>query len=74
MNELRAKSYGGSAGGGSSRRSKKKARTGKRRPVFNGVVVLTAAEYAQFEECTTNPGEPTEATRRGADLLRKLYG
>jgi hypothetical protein len=74
MNEYRARPYGGGAGGGSNLRSKKKRKASKRPPAFNGVVALSAAEYARIEECTTNPGEPTEAARRGADLLRKLYG
>jgi hypothetical protein len=42
--------------------------------LFNGTVALTASEFARAEECMTNPGEPTAAARRGAALLRKLYG
>jgi hypothetical protein len=69
--EYKTRGYGGGAGGGS--RSKKKTRGTKRRPAFNGVVALNGADYARFEECMTNPGEPTEATRQGAAVLRTLY-
>lgn len=55
------------------RRKDKKAKAVKRPVVFNGVVTLTTSEYARIEECNLNPGSPTEANQRGADLLRKLY-
>lgn len=70
MKELKAKPVGwGSEGSG---RHKKGRRTAAQ--AFNGVVELTTTEYARFEECMTNPGEPTEAAKRGAALIRKLYG
>jgi hypothetical protein len=71
MDELRARSFGeGSASGGAVKRKAKKS---KRASGFNGVLTLTAAEYARFEECMTNPGDPTTASQEGAEMLRKLY-
>jgi hypothetical protein len=66
--ELKARS-GGGAHGVSGRKPRKRAW----KP-FNGVLKLDAAEDARFEECMTNPGEPTEAMYKAAELLRKLYG
>jgi hypothetical protein len=72
MSGLKAKPFGG--GGGAVSRGAKKRGRGRSQSAFNGVVVLTAAEYDSLEQCQTNPAEPTEAARRGATLLRKLYG
>jgi hypothetical protein len=38
------------------------------------VLVLSEEAFARFEECMSNPGEPTEANRRAAELALKLYG
>jgi hypothetical protein len=70
--EYKAKSYG-ERGASSSGRQTKKLRA-SRGSTFNGVVTLTAKEYARAEECLRKPGEPSEASKRGAALLRKLYG
>ncbi len=43
------------------------------RASFNGVVTLTASEYARVQQCMGNPGEPSQSAQQGADLLRKLY-
>jgi hypothetical protein len=40
---------------------------------FNGVTILDAAEFEQFEKCMMNPGEPSEAILEGEALLEKLY-
>ena len=72
MSGLKAKPFGG-GGGGVSRKSSGRGK-GRNQSAFNGVVVLTAAEYDLLEQCQTKPGEPTEAAQRGAALLRKLYG
>lgn len=41
---------------------------------FNGIVTLDTVEFAQFEKCMMNPGEPTESILQGEALLQKLYG
>jgi hypothetical protein len=71
--EYKAAPAGGDTAGRSSHHKAKvlKKKTGG---VFHGAIALTAAEFARAEECMTNPGEPTAAARRGAALLRKLYG
>jgi hypothetical protein len=71
MEKIKARAWEGGAGGGGGRKAKKSAMG--HRQAFNGVVELDAAEYARFEQCMTSPGEPTQATRMGAALLRKLY-
>jgi hypothetical protein len=54
---------------------KKAARkTAKKATRFDGVLVLSSTAFARFEECMKNPGEPTVANKRGAEMLRKLYG
>lgn len=70
--EYKAAPAGGdTAGRSSTNKARMLKKTGG---VFNGAIALTAAEFARAEECMTNPGEPTAAARRGAALLRKLYG
>jgi hypothetical protein len=70
--EYKAKSYGGGSTSSSGRQTKKLRVS--RGSTFNGVVTLAAKEYAQAEECLKKPGEPSEASKRGAALLKKLYG
>jgi hypothetical protein len=72
----------GHEGGGASGGSKKLARAERKRnkisldvsEPMNGLLVLSAKGFARFETCMKEPGEPTEANRRGAALLRSLYG
>jgi hypothetical protein len=72
MDELRARSFGeGSASGGAAKKKAKK--NTKKGASFNGVLTLTASEFARFEECMNNPGEPTAASQQGAEMLRRLY-
>ena len=49
-------------------------KTENRGGAFNGVVTLDAVEFAQFEKCMMDPGEPTELILQGDALLQKLYG
>jgi hypothetical protein len=70
--EYKARSYG-DVGTSSSGRRVKKTTTASRRADFNGVVALTATEFARVKECMGNPGSPTKRTAGGAELLRKLY-
>jgi hypothetical protein len=70
---LKAKPYAGSGVAAAvAGKTKRRERAGL--STFNGVVVLNEAEFARLEQCMTNPGEPTEAAHRGAELLKKLYG
>jgi hypothetical protein len=76
MNEIKARGYeGGASGGGSKRREaiRKAVAPFKGRRAFNGVLTLSPKAFARFEECMKNPGEPTPANKRGAQLLRTLY-
>jgi hypothetical protein len=76
--EYKAKGHeGGSASGGSKKpvrteRMKNKAASVAAKSM-NGLLVLSTKGFARFEACMKNPGEPTEANRRGASLLRNLY-
>ena len=70
--EYKARSYG-DAGTSSSGRRVKKTTTASRRADFNGVVALTATEFARVKECMGNPGARRKRTAGGAELLRKLY-
>jgi len=65
--EYKARSYD-DAGTSSSGRRVKKTTTASRRADFNGVVALTATEFARVRECLGNPGSPTEANRRGSGV------
>jgi hypothetical protein len=65
--EYKARSYG-DVGTSSSGRRVKKTTTASRRADFNGVVALTATEFARVKECMGNPGSPTEANRRGSGV------
>jgi len=67
--EYKAKSHGD---GGSGHRTKKLRAS--HHSTFSGVVTLTATEFARAEECLKASGEPTTASKRGAALLKKLYG
>ncbi len=55
------------------RKTKAKVASKKKTDAFNGVLMLSAEAFGQFEACVTNPGEPTQGAVRGAALLRKLY-
>lgn len=70
VGELKAKPSGG-GGSGLSRRSKRTDHAGQQ--AFNGILELSPAEFDRFEECMTNPGDPTEAMHKAAAQLRKLY-
>jgi hypothetical protein len=52
--EYKARSYG-DAGTSSNGRRAKKTTTASRRARFNGVVALTATEFARVEECKRFP-------------------
>lgn len=42
---------------------------------FWGVVVLSDDEFAEFEKAVfVEKPEPTESIKRGAELIRRLYG
>lgn len=41
---------------------------------FSGVVVLTDDEFDRMMEHMNAPCEPSEAAKRGAALLERLYG
>jgi hypothetical protein len=70
--ENKGQSYGDSGASSGGRRAKK-TRTALRRAQFNGVVALTATEFARVKECMGKPRSPTEANRQGAEMHRKLY-
>ena len=73
--EYRAKGYEGGTGGRSAKKAQKKrawVAKPKAEPM-NGLLVLSTKAFARFEECMNNPGQPTEANYRGAQLLRTLY-
>ena len=59
--EYKAQAYsefGASSGG--------RKKTVADRASFNGVVELSATEYARVEACMGNPGSPSRANRRGS--------
>jgi hypothetical protein len=67
MTEIKALNHTqGSSGGGV-----KKAATSNN--IFDGVALVSEEAFTQVQECITKPGGPTQANRRGAQLLRKLY-
>ena len=43
-------------------------------PYWNGVLSLGEHEYNRVVSDLLNPSEPTEAVKRGAALLKRLYG
>jgi hypothetical protein len=70
---------GGSASSaGSTRKIRayaKRARVRRKKIVdafVGGVVVLNAAEFAEFESCIQTPQQPTESILRGAALLQQF--
>lgn len=77
--EYKTKGYEGGTSGRSAKRPLKRrtlAATPKPKPKpepMNGLLVLSTKAFARFEECMKNPGQPTEANYRGAQLLRTLY-
>ena len=38
----------------------------------SGVLVLNEQQFQHFQECMTNPKEPTEALRAGIKLIQEL--
>jgi hypothetical protein len=74
MDELKARGYeGGVSGGVKRKQTKKSTARSKTARAFNGVLTLGPKAFARFKECMTNPGKPTPANKRGAELLRTLY-
>jgi hypothetical protein len=75
--EYKTKGYEGGTGGRPAKRPlKRRPLAAKPKPKpepMNGLLVLSTKAFARFEECMTNPGQPTEANYRGAQLLRTLY-
>jgi hypothetical protein len=39
-----------------------------------GTVYVDAAEFAEIERCIQTPQQPTEPIKKGAALIRSLYG
>jgi hypothetical protein len=56
----------------SKQRTKIEANRSERHSL-DGVFLLNEDAYVRFEACMSEPGAPTPANRRGAEMLRKLY-